>query len=102
MDSHSKAGTIEGWLVRVRGRVQGVGYREACVRRARALGITGWVRNRIDGSVEVMLQGSTEQLADMCSWLRDGISTAFVEALEVSKMQPPLPRLDHFDRLDTR
>ncbi len=102
MDSHGKTGTIESWLVRVRGRVQGVGYREACVRRARAMGITGWVRNRIDGSVEVMLQGPAEQLADMCNWLRDGISTALVDGLEVSKMQPPLPRLDHFDRLDTR
>lgn len=102
MDSHGKTGTIESWLVRVRGSVQGVGYREACVRRARAMGITGWVRNRIDGSVEVMLQGPAEQLADMCNWLRDGISTALVDALEVSKMQPPLPRFDHFDRLPTR
>ncbi|MHB1198605.1 MAG: acylphosphatase [Polaromonas sp.] len=101
MDSHGKTGTIEGRLVRVRGRVQGVGYREACVRRARAMGITGWVRNRSDGSVEVMLQGSTEQLADMCNWLR-GISTALVEEIDISEMQPPLPRFDHFDRLPTR
>ena len=41
MSSGEKDEAIEGWLVRVSGRVQGVGYRDACVRRARALGITG-------------------------------------------------------------
>lgn len=101
MDSRDKEGTLECRLVRVRGRVQGIGYREACVRRARALGITGWVRNRVDGSVEVMLQGSPEQLADMCSWLRDGIPAAVVDKLEVTQVQSPLPRFDHFDRLPT-
>lgn len=71
------------------------------MRRVRALGITGWVHNRIDGSVEVMLQGAPEQLADMCSWLRDSVSAALVDALEVTQVQPPLPRFDHFDRLPT-
>lgn len=101
MDSRDKDGTMESWLVRVCGRVQGVGYREACVRRARAQGITGWVRNRMDGSVEVMLQGSPEQLADMCRWLRDGISAALVDELEVTQVRPPSARFDHFDRLPT-
>ncbi|MGH8821448.1 MAG: acylphosphatase [Rhodoferax sp.] len=102
MDSCDKDGTVESRLARVRGRVQGIGYRDACVRRARALGLTGWVRNRMDGSVEVMLQGSPEQLADMCSWLRDGIPAARVDALEVTEMQPPPARFDHFDRLPTQ
>ena len=101
MDFRGREGTLECRLVRVRGRVQGVGYREACMRRARALGITGWVRNRVDGSVEVMLQGSPEQLADMCSWLRDGIPAAIVDRLEVTEVQPPLLRFDDFDRLPT-
>ena len=81
MDSLDKDGTIQNRLVRVYGRVQGVGFREACVRRAQALGITGWVRNRVDGSVEVMLQGSPEPLADMCRWLRDGMPAALVDKL---------------------
>lgn len=102
MDSRDNEGAIESWLVRVRGRVQGIGYREACVRQARAQGITGWVRNRVDGSVEVLLQGSPEQLADLCSWLRDGMSAALVDALEVTPVQPPLTRSDHFERLPTR
>lgn len=101
MDSLDKDGAIRNRLVRIYGRVQGVGFREACVRRARARGVTGWVRNRVDGSVEVMLQGSPEQLADMCNWLRDGISAAVVDKIEVMEMQPPLPRFDHFDRLPT-
>ena len=65
MDSGDEPGALECWLVRVRGRVQGIGYREACVHQARALGITGWVRNRMDESVEAMLQGRREQLVQM-------------------------------------
>lgn len=101
MDSREKDGTIESWLVRACGRVQGIGYREACARRARAMGITGWVRNRMDGSVEVLLQGSPEQLADMCRWLRDGLSAALVDELEVTEVQISFSRFDHFDRLPT-
>lgn len=91
----------ERWLVRVRGRVQGIGYRDACVRRARALGITGWVRNRMDDSVELTLQGSPQQLADMRRWLRDGVPAARVDELVVTQLQPPFPRFDHFERLPT-
>lgn len=62
----------EVWGVRVRGRVQGVGYREACVAQARRLGVTGWVRNRGDGSVEVEMHGTVAQLNAMAHWLADG------------------------------
>jgi len=101
MDSRDNDGAIENWLVRVYGRVQGIGYREACVRHARTQGITGWVRNRMDESVEVMLQGSPKQLADMCSWLRDGMPAALVDKLDVTQLPPPFPRFDIFDRLPT-
>ncbi len=47
---------IETWQVRVHGRVQGVGFREGCERHARQLGVTGWVRNRLDGTVELLAQ----------------------------------------------
>lgn len=101
MNTGDEDGTIESWQVRVRGRVQGVGFREACVRRARTQGITGWVRNRTDGSVEVLLQGSPEQLADMCKWLREGISAALVSKLEITEVHPPFPHFSQFERLPT-
>ena len=69
--------------------------------RRAARGITGWVRNRMAGSVELMLQGSPEQIADMCDWLRDGIPAALVYRLEVTQVQLPSPRFEQFDRLPT-
>ena len=102
MESRDEEGTLESWLVRVSGRVQGIGYREACVSRARASGITGWVRNRMDDSVEALLQGSPQQLADMCAWLRDGMPAALVDDLEVTVLQPPFHRIDTFERRPTQ
>ena len=61
VEADDKDGMLETRLVRVRGIVPGIGYREACVRRAHALGVTGWVRNHMDGSVEAMVQGSPKQ-----------------------------------------
>jgi acylphosphatase len=84
-------------LARVRGRVQGVGFRESCVDAARALGIAGWVRNRADGSVEAMLRGSPGQLAQMHDWLRRGPPAARVDALEIEP-QPDAPVLAGFER----
>ena len=101
MESRDEDGTLESWLVRVSGRVQGIGYREACVSHARASEITGWVRNRMDGSVEAMLQGSAAQLADLCGWLREGMPAALVDDLEVTRLPAPFPRFDGFDRLPT-
>ncbi|HSV68672.1 MAG TPA: acylphosphatase [Methylibium sp.] len=101
MDDPDPGAMLESRLVRVHGRVQGVGFREACVHQARALGVTGWVRNRLDGSVEAMLQGSPEQLAQMCAWLDDGMPAALVERLEVTELQAPYPRFDRFERLPT-
>jgi acylphosphatase len=92
---------LETRLVRVRGLVQGIGYRVACVRHARALGVTGWVRNRMDGSVEAMLQGAPEQLDEMCEWLSEGMTAAFVDDLEVIEVRPPFSRFDRFEQLPT-
>ncbi|WER49952.1 acylphosphatase [Cupriavidus sp. WKF15] len=101
MQADRNDGLLETRLVRIRGRVQGIGYREACVHRARELGVTGWVRNRMDESVEAMLQGSPEQLADMCAWLSEGMSAALVEELEITEVEPPFARFDRFERLPT-
>ena len=64
--------SVESRLLRVEGRVQGVGYRDFCVHRARSLGLAGWVRNRLDGSVEVLLQGPAHTLDRMDAYLRAG------------------------------
>jgi acylphosphatase len=93
--------SLETRLVRVYGRVQGVGYRYACVQQARSLGITGWVRNRMDDSVEAMLQGTPDQLAQMCDWMRDDMPAALVEKMDVSDIAPPFPRFDRFEQRPT-
>ena len=85
-------------VVRVHGHVQGVGFREACVHEARRGGITGWVRNRIDGSVEAMLQGAPDRIDALCRWLRDGDTPGLVERVEEETLEPPFPRFDRFDR----
>jgi acylphosphatase len=92
---------LETRLVRVRGRVQGVGYRHACVQQARALGVTGWVRNRMDDSVEAMLQGTPRQLTQMCDWMRDDMPAALVEEMDITEVAPPFPRFDRFEQKPT-
>jgi acylphosphatase len=68
--------------VRVRGRVQGVGYRAFVEHQATALGLLGWVRNRRDGSVEALFAGPDEIVADMIEQCRRGPAYARVEAVE--------------------
>ena len=102
MDTPSDTPLLETRLVRVHGRVQGVGYRHACVQQARVLGVTGWVRNRMDDeSVEAMLQGTPQQLARMCDWMRDDVPTALVEKMDITAVQPPFPRFDGFEQRPT-
>lgn len=74
--------------VRVRGRVQGVGYRDACVDAARALRLAGWVRNRADGAVEVLLQGPPEAIERMLQWLHTGPPLARVDAVDAETLAP--------------
>jgi len=73
---------------RVRGRVQGVGFRWFVEREAHILGIAGWVRNNHDGSVEVLAQGTRDQLSGLHSRLREGPRAARVDAVEVSDATP--------------
>ena len=66
----------------VRGRVQGVGFRWFVEREAHILGIAGWVRNNPDGSVEILAQGTHDQIAGLRSRLREGPRAARVDAVE--------------------
>jgi acylphosphatase len=71
-------------LLRIAGRVQGVGFRMFMERKARGLGVTGWVRNRRDGSVEAMVQGTPEMIAAIIDWTRRGPPGALVTDLKES------------------
>jgi acylphosphatase len=72
----------------VRGRVQGVGFRWFVEREAHMLGIAGWVRNNHDGSVEILAQGTRDQLSGLHGRLREGPRAARVDAVEVSEARP--------------
>ncbi|HEX4807078.1 MAG TPA: acylphosphatase [Conexibacter sp.] len=71
----------------VRGRVQGVGFREATVRRARSLGVLGWVRNRDDGAVEVHAEGPDAAVEALVGFLREGPRAAAVSDVEVERVR---------------
>jgi len=66
----------------IRGRVQGVGYRDAMRIEARRLGVTGWVRNRHDGSVEAVVQGAPEAVEALMQWVHRGPPLAMVLRVE--------------------
>jgi acylphosphatase len=72
----------------IRGRVQGVGYRDFTEREARARGLTGWVRNRRDGSVEAVLAGPPAAVADMIAACRRGPFNARVDAVDEREGTP--------------
>jgi acylphosphatase len=68
----------------IRGRVQGVGYRDWAERQARGLGLSGFVRNRRDGSVELVLSGSVEKVEHMLALCRQGPRLAHVTHVDAS------------------
>jgi acylphosphatase len=67
----------------ISGRVQGVGFRFYMERKARELGVFGWVRNRRDGSVEALAQGAAESVDALIAWARRGPPGARVADLQV-------------------
>lgn len=79
---------LERWSLTVRGQVQGVGYRAACNRRARELGLSGWVRNCPDGSVAIEAEGPINQLNELRLWCERGPSGAQVLGVTSSLLSP--------------
>lgn len=89
----------EAWRILVQGRVQGVGYRAWTVRRARALGLAGWVRNRSDGAVEILAAGPPEALAALVAACRTGPPAAAVASVDHAPAPPP--KREGFDQAAT-
>lgn len=67
----------------VRGRVQGVFFRAAAQREARRLGLTGWVKNRADGAVEILAEGDEDEIKEFVGWANKGPGAARVDGVDV-------------------
>lgn len=76
--------------VRVVGKVQGVGFRNALKEAADQLGTVGWVRNRGDGTVEAHAVGTPEAVEGLLAWCRSGSPMACVKDIKVTPLQEPL------------
>jgi acylphosphatase len=74
--------------VAVHGRVQGVFFRDTCRREARRLGVTGFVRNLADGTVEAVFEGDPDAVSAMLDWVHDGPDRAQVSRVEVVVEDP--------------
>ena len=82
----------------ISGLVQGVWYRESLREAADAQGVTGWVRNRLDGSVEAMLQGEADRVNALIDWCRRGPPLARVQGVAIEDGEG---RYDRFEKRPT-
>lgn len=85
--------------VRITGRVQGVGYRGWTVQAAVILGLSGWVRNRSDGSVEAVFQGGQNQIDQMIDKLYQGPFGAVVSCVTFD--YETCPKIENFMQIST-
>jgi acylphosphatase len=74
--------------VTVRGRVQGVFFRDSCRGEARRQGVAGWVRNEPDGSVQAVFEGPPESVQAMVDWCRSGPPHSRVTGVDVTDVEP--------------
>ncbi len=72
----------------VTGRVQGVWYRQSCLREAVDAGVGGWVRNNADGTVEAVLEGDVDRVERVLAWMRSGPPRAVVTGVEYRDEAP--------------
>ena len=78
--------------IKVKGKVQGVFFRQSTMEKARELGITGFVKNEADDSVFIMATGTEEQLEQLTDWCGTGPKKARVSGIEITKLP-----LEHFN-----
>ena len=81
-----KSPAHERWRIVARGQVQGVCFRIYTCEEAERLGVTGWVRNRSDGNVEIVAEGGTEALDALLAWARRGPPAARVTDVSVERL----------------
>jgi acylphosphatase len=72
----------------IRGRVQGVFFRAETRDRARSLGLSGWVRNVPDGTVEAVFEGDRERIESILGWCRQGPALAQVDEVQIEWLEP--------------
>jgi acylphosphatase len=72
----------------VHGRVQGVFYRASARDAADRYGVGGWVRNREDGTVEMVVEGEDDAVERMLAWAREGSPQAWVSGVDVTDTEP--------------
>ena len=72
----------------VHGRVQGVFFRDTMRRQAQQRGVSGWVRNNRDGTVEAVFEGEPDAVAGMVDWCSQGPRSAEVESVDESTEEP--------------
>jgi acylphosphatase len=75
---------IRAIRLRITGRVQGVGYRAGFASHARRLKLSGWVRNRLDGSVEALVEGTPQALEEITAWAKHGPELARVDQVQTN------------------
>ncbi len=80
---------ITALRIRVEGQVQAVGYRNFVIEEARKLGLDGWVRNRSDGTVEILCSGTTKSVEDLVGQCARGPAGSRVANFELHKAEPP-------------
>ncbi len=90
---HSKAGARSPIRLHftISGRVQGVYYRGSTQKKAQELGISGWVRNRRDGAVELEGEGELVSLRSLYDWCKQGPPAAVVSSVEVKEIKAHSP-----------
>jgi acylphosphatase len=76
--------------LRIAGLVQGIGYRAAFAEQAHALKLSGWVRNRLDGSVEATIAGEAQALQNIIDWAGHGPAGAQVRSVSVVEVDDAL------------
>ena len=72
----------------IHGRVQGVFYRASTQEKAREIGVAGWVRNRPDGTVEAVVEGSPDAVTRLVEWCRKGPPHARVDEIDIRDETP--------------